>query len=129
MQSDTDTKKYSWSFKDGKMTCCTSETSTCNVSKLWEVTGLTQFHDAELRQATKQIKALLDGVKRSNRDSSRDLHFVQIEGRHLLVWAHDELVGPHDDDQTISKMLRLKDEARPRRTTSRRRQAKAGGAA
>ena len=108
MQSDTDTKKYSWSFKDGKMTCCTSETSTCNVSKLWEVTGLTQFHDAKLQQATKEINAILDGVRKTNRDRGRDLHFIQVVDRHLLAWAHSDLVGSNNDDQTIRKMLRLK---------------------
>lgn len=108
MQAEQDKKKYSWSWKDGKMNCCTSETSTCNVSKLWEVAGLTQFHDAELQKATKEINAILDGVSKANRDRGRHLSFVQIEDRHLLAWITEGIVGPDDDDRAIHKALRLK---------------------
>jgi hypothetical protein len=109
MQAEGDDKKtYAWSYKDGKMNCCESKTSTCNLTKLWEVAGLSTMHDAELQKATKEINAILDGVRQTNRDSSRDLHFVQIEDRHLLAWVHSDLVGPLNDDQVISKMLRLK---------------------
>src|SRR5256885_362822 len=108
MQSDTDSKKYSWSFKDGKMNCCTSETSTCNVSKLWEVTGLTQFHDAQLQHATKKINAILDRLEKGNRDKSRYLSFVQHRNRLLLIWAGYGRIGPDDDSKTIRKALKLR---------------------
>lgn len=126
-----DKKKYSWSVKDGKMNCCESETSTCNLSKLWEVATVTAFHDAELEQATKEINAIIENIRGTNRDSSRDLHFVQIEDRHLLAWAHSDLVGPLNRDQTIRKMLRLKIEntgGSPTRQASAR-QTRKGGAA
>jgi hypothetical protein len=125
----TKEKKYSWSYKDGKMNCCESETSTCNVSKLWEVAALSTMHDAALQKATKEINALLDGVRRTNRDSSRELHFVQIEDRHLLAWVHSDLVGPLNDDRVITKMLRLKTNsakpATPRKTAPARRKGRA----
>ena len=108
MQAKEDIKKYAWSYKDGMMTCCTSETSSCNVSKLWEVTGLTTFHDAALQHATKEINGILDGVRRRNRDRTRELGLVQVGDRHLLVWATERLVGPHSDDRTLRKTLRLK---------------------
>jgi len=101
------TKKYSWFYKE-KMHCCTSETSTCTVSKLWEVRQLTTFHDADLQQATSEINAILDGVRKRNRDQDRKLCFIQVKDRHFLVWSTEGLVGPNDDDRTIRKMLRLK---------------------
>jgi hypothetical protein len=109
MQAETtDTKKYSWSYKDGRMHCCTSETSTCTVSKLWEVAQLTSFHDAKLQEATKEINAILEGVRKGRRDEKRELCLIQIEDRHFLVWSEEGFVGPHDDDKTVRKMLRLK---------------------
>ena len=105
---ETADKKYSWSSKDGRVYCCTSETSDCTVSKLWEVAELTTFHDAELRDATKEINAILDDVRKTNQDEDRHLSFIQIKDRHFLVWADVGLVGPHDEDKTVRKMLRLK---------------------
>jgi hypothetical protein len=101
-------KKYSWSTKDGRVYCCTSETSNCNVSKLWEVAQRTSFHDAELQQATKEINAILDEVRKGRRDDKRELCLIQIKDRHFLVWSEEGLVGPHDDDKAIRKKLRLK---------------------
>ena len=101
-------KKYSWFYKDEKMHCCASETSTCTIPKLWEVRQLTSFHDAELQQATKEINAILDEVKQRNRGMDRELCFVQVKDRHFLVWSIEGLVGPDDDDRTVRKMLRLK---------------------
>jgi len=131
MQAEgNDKKTYAWSFKDGKVNCCESKTNTCNVSKLWEVAALSTMHDTELQRATKEINAVLEGVRRTNRDSSRDLHFIQIEDRHLLAWVHSDLVGPLNDDQVISNMLRLKTGSTPtapaRKPAARRRK---GGAA
>jgi len=105
-----DKKSYSWSYdeKTGKMNCCTSETSTCNLPKLWGVGELTTFHDAELAQATKEINAILDDVKKSNKDPNRHLSFIQIKDRHFLVWTNVGIVGAYDDNKTVHKMLRLK---------------------
>lgn len=109
MQAETtDTKKYSWSAKDGRIHCCTSETSNCTVSKLWEVAQVTSFHDTELQKATKEINAILDGVKKGRKGEERELSLIQIKDRHLLVWSEEGLVGPDDDDKTVLKMLRLK---------------------
>ena len=101
-------KKYSWSFKDGKMNCCESTTSTCNVAKLWGVTGLTTLHDSELQQATLEINAILDRARKTNRDKKRELHFVQVEDRHMLAWVHSDLSGPLAKPRAIDKMLKLK---------------------
>lgn len=109
MQAETtETKKYSWSSKDGRIYCCTSETSSCTVSKLWEVAQITPFHDAKLQKATKEINAILDGVRKGRRDEKHELCLIQIKDRHFLVWSEEGLVGPHDDDKTVRNMLRLK---------------------
>jgi hypothetical protein len=121
-----DKKTYAWSYdeKAKKMSCCENKTSSCNVSSLWEVTSITEFHDAELQQATIEINGILDGLQRANRDPSRDLHMVEIEGRHLLAWAHSDLVGPDSGDARIAKMLRLKDG-----TSGKSRKPRSGGGA
>ena len=108
LSDSTKPKKYSWSSLFGRVYCCVSETSTCTVSKLWEVAQLTSFHDAKLQKATKEINAILDGVRKGRRDEKRELCLIQIQDRHLLVWSEEGLVGPHDDDKTVRKMLRLK---------------------
>ena len=59
------------------MNCCESKHNTCNVAKLWEGVA-TPFHDAVLKQATKEINAIIDRVDRSNPDKARHLSFVQF---------------------------------------------------
>lgn len=104
----TKPKKYSWSWKKGKMNCCISEKSSCNVAKLWDVSALTPFHDVELQQATREINAILASAGKTNRTPGRELRFVQIEDRHLLAWVHDDLVSPNNDRRVVRKMLKLK---------------------
>jgi hypothetical protein len=104
-----DQKTYTWTSSGGKINCCTSKDSTCTVSKLWEVAQLTDFHDADLQQATQEINGILADIEKGNKDKTRNLSFIQIKDRHFLVWTTPGLVGPDDDDDTIRKMLRLKD--------------------
>jgi hypothetical protein len=106
--TEKDQKTYSWSFSGGKINCCASKTSTCTVSKLWEVAAPTAFHDTELQQATEEINQILEGIKRRDKDQTRELSLIQIKDRHFLVWATPGIVGPDDDDSTIRRMLRLK---------------------
>jgi|SRR5579862_2357134 len=101
-------KTYSWSEKDGKVHCCTSKESTCTVAGFWEVEELTAFHDVQLQEATREINAILEDLKKRNRDSGRDLSLIQIQDRHFLVWTHPGPVGPDDGDRAIRRMLRLK---------------------
>jgi len=101
-------KTYAWTVKDKKINCYRSEANTCNVSALWETDALTSFHDAELAQATTEINAILDEIAEGNRDPERELAFIQFKDRHFLVWTHHGAVGPHDDDGTIRRTLRLK---------------------
>ncbi len=101
-------KTYTWTYKDGKMNCCESATSTCTVTKLWEAAELTAFHDAELQQATKEINVILEEMRKGNKDPKRELSFIQVRDRHFLAWTTPGIVGPDSDDQTIRKMLRLK---------------------
>lgn len=71
-------KKYAWSFDNGRMNCCASTTSSCNVSKLWQAAEPVAFHDGDLVKATKEINAILDVARRTNRDPSRELHFIRL---------------------------------------------------
>jgi hypothetical protein len=71
---------------------------------------LSDFHDAELQHATKQINEILDRVARANPDPSRDLHFINVQGRLMLVWAeHEEVLSDDEDAVEVAKALRIKD--------------------
>lgn len=99
-------KTYAWSYDKGKINCCESKQNTCNVAKLWDGAA-SAFHDAELKQATKEINAIMEQLERGNRDKSRELRFVQIHDRHLLAWVHSDLVSSGTDQSRVAKMLRL----------------------
>ena len=101
-----DNKTYTWTSQGGRIVCCESPTSNCNVTKLWEAAELTAFHDAELQQATNEINAILGEITKANKDPKRELSFIQVKGRHFLTMPG--AVGPHSDNQTIRKMLKLK---------------------
>ena len=78
------------------------------MAKLWEAAELTEFHDAELARATKEINAIYSRLERNNRNRERKLSLIEFQNRHLLVWARYGVVGPEDDEETIKKALKLK---------------------
>jgi hypothetical protein len=101
--------KYTWILSpEYGVLCYPYDKSEQTLTNLWEVEALTEFHDAELAQATKRINAILNKVERSNKDPERKLSFIQFQNRHFLVWAGYGAVGPHDEEKTIAKTLRLK---------------------
>jgi hypothetical protein len=100
-------QKYSYVITSGHCKCLKGSGGQ-TIVKLWETGELTAFHDSELAQATKEINAILSKIEKKNKDPERKLSFIQFQNRHLLVWAHYDVVGPDDDDATIIKALRLK---------------------
>ena len=104
------TTKYSWILSTDGVVCYKSPTAYQTVTNLWEVDELTELHDAELAQATKEINAILKGVEKSNKNPDRKLSFIQFQNRHFLVWANYGYVGPDDENKTISGALKLKSE-------------------
>jgi hypothetical protein len=102
--------KYHWFWlTEGKeIACFQDERNTCIVTKLWEP-ELSDFHDAELQHATKQINEILDRVARANPDPSRDLHFINVQGRLMLVWArHADVVTDDSDEDEILNELKIR---------------------
>src|SRR4029077_12817153 len=99
---------YTWTLNPSGMLCYVDPANFQTVTKLWEVTELTPFHDAELRQATKEINAILRTVEKSKKDKSRKLSFIRFRNRHFLVWARYGAVSQFDEDKTIIKALKLK---------------------
>ncbi len=100
--------KYAWIMSGNYVYCYKSTAGGQDVGKLWEVAELSEFHDAELAQATREINAILARLERGNRDPERKLSLIEYKNRHPLVWARYGVVGPHDDDRTIVKALKLK---------------------
>jgi hypothetical protein len=47
------------------------------------------------------------GQRREDVSPAAGRALIQVVDRHLLAWAHSDLVGSNNDDQTIRKMLRL----------------------
>jgi len=101
-------KTYTWVLDPEGMLCFRADESFCTVTNFWETTQLTDFHDAELAQATKEIKAILRNVEKSNKDSGRKLSFIRFQNRHFLVWARHGAVGQRDEGKTIIKALNLR---------------------
>lgn len=99
--------KYGFTVKDKIVHCFKSPDGGCTVVGLWEAKP-SEFHDAELARATKEINKILGAVQRNNRDPDRTLSFIEFENRHFLVWSSCGTVGPSDDDKTIIKTLKLK---------------------
>jgi hypothetical protein len=92
----------------GKKCICAKGTGGQTVLNLWETEELTEFHDAELAQATKEINAIFERVQKNNRDPNRTASLIEFKNRHLMVWASYGHVTPFDDDETIIKAFKLK---------------------
>ena len=102
--------KRSWYIKPGTdhLICYKHANDDCHVSELW-LGGRSDFHDAELQNATEEINKILDRVERDNEDSLRHLCFINVHGRLMLVWSHDgEDVSSDDTDGEIAKALNIK---------------------
>jgi hypothetical protein len=98
---------HNWVLEKKHCTCAKGPGGQ-TVVKLWEAEELTEFHDAPLARATKEINAIVEKIAKNNKDPERTLSLIEYQGRHLMVWAHYGAVTPYDDDQTIIKALRLK---------------------
>jgi hypothetical protein len=101
-------RTYTWSLNPHGMLCYVDPESYQTVTKLWETTELTAFHDAQLAQATKEINSILREVEKNNKDRERKLSFVRFRNQHFLVWARYGAVGRNDEEKTIAKELKLK---------------------
>ena len=101
--------KHNWVYNPKtKHVTCAKGPGGQTVFNLWEAAELTEFHDADLARATKEINAITEKIASSNKDSTRTLSLIEFQGRHLLVWAYYDGVTPDDDDDTIIKALKLK---------------------
>jgi hypothetical protein len=101
-------KKYSWALGPHGMLCFVDVESFQTVTKFWEVTEVSAFHDAELREATKQINGIFKKLEKGNKDPSRVLSFVRFQNRHFLVWARYGVVSQFDQEKAIINALKLK---------------------
>jgi hypothetical protein len=101
-------QKYAWAQSGNYVLCYKSSFGGQDVAKLWKAAEITEFHDAELARATKEINAILSKVEKNNRNPERKLSLIGFQNRHLLVWAKYGVVGPEDYDETIRKALKLK---------------------
>jgi hypothetical protein len=99
--------KYSW-IMSGNYVYCYKGYGGQDVAKLWEAEELTDFHDADLARATKEINALLSKLERNNLKSDRKLSLIEFQNRLFLVWANYGLIGPHGDEKTVTRALKLK---------------------
>jgi hypothetical protein len=94
--------------KTGKAFCFASKNDNCVVAMLQDA-GRSDFHDAELQNATAEINRILDSVARNDTDSSRHLAFVTFQGRLMLVRAHhDQVLTNANDDREVAGALKVK---------------------
>jgi hypothetical protein len=91
-----------------RIKCLKSTIRDCHVVGLWQG-DRSDFHDAELQNATEEINKILDRVERDNEDVSRHLCLIKFQSRLMLVWSHHgEVVSSHDADRDIAKALKIK---------------------
>jgi hypothetical protein len=102
------TTAYSWFYAPDGIECYQNPLATQTVTRLWESTELTDFHDAELAKATKEINAIFGALEKNNKDPNRKLSLIGFENHHLLIWAGYGAIGPDDDEKTVVKALKLK---------------------
>jgi len=108
------TGNFSWT-KKGNYVHCFKGKGGQQVFGLWEAEELTDFHDADLAKATTAVNAIVKRIEKNNKDPERKLSLIEIQGRHLLVWATYGSVSPYDDEDTIIKALKLKRSSKARR--------------
>ena len=97
----------SWAIVKKKLLCFTASIQKCYVTPLVEA-GRSDFHDAELQNATEEINRILDRVERDNEDDSRHLCFIQHQNRFMLVWSeHDEVVSSEETNK-MAKALKIR---------------------
>jgi len=95
--------------KKDSVVCFASANSMCTVKATLLEGGRSDFHDAELQNATQEINKILDRIERDNRDVSRHLSFIDFQNRLMLVWSkHSETVSRVDTDREIAKALKIK---------------------
>jgi len=99
--------QYNYIIK-GRHVTCSSGPGAQTVMGLWEAEELSDFHDADLARATKEINAIVDRVEKSNENPKRTLSLIRFQNRHLMVWAHYDSVTPYDDEDTIIEALKLR---------------------
>ena len=101
---------YQWLCGDQRcdtMDCFKSTWNTQTVTGLWGAGKLTEFHDAQLAEATRKINDILNGLeKRSGKN--RKLSYIKHQNRLMLVWAGYGVVGPDDDFKVVVKALGLR---------------------
>lgn len=85
--------------------CFKHSDASCIVVDL-RTAPLSNFHDAALAAATREINSVLEKVKQSKSDSSRELAFLNTGNGLLLAWVEDA-VGSQDEDAKINRALGL----------------------
>ncbi|HEY2457811.1 MAG TPA: hypothetical protein VGI13_10950 [Candidatus Acidoferrum sp.] len=101
--------KFTWILSpEFGVLCYPYHVAEQTLTNLWETEELTEFHDAELAKATKEVNAILSRVEKNNKNPERKLSFVLFQNQHLLVWAGYGTVGPDDNDKTLEETLKLK---------------------
>jgi hypothetical protein len=77
------------------------------IPRLWEADS-SEFHDDTLQTATQEINQIIDRVERENADADRYVSFIEFQSRLMLVWTRYGPIGPHDDEEEIASVLKVK---------------------
>lgn len=100
---------HSWSVDKHGHINCVKIANDQYVTVPHKAAELSNFHDAELAQATLEISDILQKVQDNNRDKTRQLAWINVHGRLFLVWTQ-YAIGPNDDFDTIAEALKLERE-------------------
>jgi len=114
-------KKYTYWWVDSNVACGRSDYDNQKVSKFAEAATLSQWHDEDLQQCTRELNATLDKYRDIRRSEFQILSFLITPKGFFLVWAIEvETVGEEDDDETIVRELGIKTESSTSESTEDR---------
>jgi len=98
---------WNWVIVGKTFHCFRDAVSRQLEASLHEPSEPTDFHDAELMEATIRINEILKRVTDNNKDPNRKLSFIVFQDQPLLVWAEYGAVSPYDEEERVARALRL----------------------
>jgi hypothetical protein len=98
-----------WKLKKWKKTNgtikCYGKGKTCAIANIIEPARLTEFHDENLQQCTKELNAILNKYSSKSERPNKELRILSTPEGPFLSWVGTDTLSSEDDAKTILKGL------------------------
>ena len=102
-------RKRSYICLNNQVICYPSAVAAKITEKFVEWATLSEFHDEDLQQCTRELNATIDKYKDLKKSENEELSFLVTPKGLFLAWTVDaESVTGEDDDETILTALDVK---------------------